>query len=249
MISNPGTTANRGGELPAIKAVIQASFLDWRGMISSVVFLGACNFRCPYCHNSDLVLCPERLVTFPLDEVRDYLNTYENWLDGVVISGGEPCINSGLPALIAELRALGLKIKLDTNGSRPEVLEQLIQDGMLDYVAMDFKAPLNEFSYRRCTGVWTDVTAIGRSIDLLRAGAIDYEFRVTICPGLLDTNDLLSMGERIQGARRFTLQGFAPHNTLDSSFAGRVPYSNEKLDQMRHAVAPYVEECLLVPSP
>jgi len=249
MMSNLGTTANKEGEFPAIKAVIQASFIDWRGMISSVIFLGACNFRCPYCHNSDLVLWPERLVTFPLDEVRDYLSTYESWMDGVVISGGEPCINPGLPALIVELRSLGLKIKLDTNGSRPDVLERLIQDGMLDYVAMDFKAPLNEFSYRRCAGVWTDVTAIGRSIDLLRAGAVDYEFRVTICPGLLDTKDLISMGERIRSARRFVLQGFVPQNTLDSSLAERVPYSMEKLDEMRHAVAPFVEECILIPSP
>ena len=214
-------------------------------MISCVIFLGTCNFRCPYCHNKDLVLWPNQLDSISLGDIRHYVSSYSDWLDGIVISGGEPCLHSGLPNLIEEFRRMGMKIKLDTNGTRPALLKQLIRNGLLDYVAMDFKAPLNEFSYRRCSGVWTDIRAIGQSIDLLLKGQIDYEFRVTICPGLLSIEDIESMCERIQGAKRFVLQGFVPQNTLDPAMIERMPYTTEKMEAMQKMASSYVEECLI----
>jgi pyruvate formate lyase activating enzyme len=248
MTLNPHNPVKSTKKIPAIKAFIQTSFLDWRSQICSVVFLGRCNFRCPYCHNRDLVLWPQKLSNLRIQDIRDCISSYEGWLDGVVISGGEPCLNPDLPHLIDEFRNLGLKIKLDTNGSRPELLKQIIRDGLIDYVAMDFKAPLNEFSYRRCTGVWTDVKAIGKSLDLLLKGNVDYEFRVTICPGLLDLEDIKYMGERIEGAKRFVLQNFVPQNTLDASMSELVPYNMEKLEKMKQVISHNVEECLIISS-
>ena len=243
---NLHTSAKRTKKIPAIKAFIQTSFLDWRSQICSVVFLGGCNFRCPYCHNRDLVLCPQKLSDIPLQDIRDCISSYKDWLDGVVISGGEPCLNPELPDLIYEFRNLGLKIKLDTNGSRPELLKQVINDGLVDYVAMDFKAPLNEFSYRRCTGVWTDVRAIGKSLDILLTEDVDYEFRVTVCPDLLDLKDIEYMGERIEGAKRFVLQNFVPQNTLETSMNEIVPYTSEKLEKMKEIISHNVKECLII---
>jgi pyruvate formate lyase activating enzyme len=188
------------------------------------------------------------LSDLPLQDIRDCISSYGDWLDGVVISGGEPCLNPELPHLIDEFRNLGLKIKIDTNGSRPELLKQIIRDGLVDYVAMDFKAPLNEFSYRRCSGVWTDIKAISRSLDLLLAGNVDYEFRVTICPGLLDIEDIKYMGERIEGAKRLVLQNFVPQNTLETSMSELVPYTREKLEKMKQVISHNVEECLIISS-
>lgn len=245
-MSNLSAHVKRVHETPAIKAFLQTSFLDWRGRICPVIFLGNCNFRCPYCHNKDLVLCPDMLPTTPLSEVLDRISSYEDWLDGIVISGGEPCLNPGLPDFIKKLRKTGLQIKIDTNGSRPKLLSQLIHEGIVDYVAMDFKAPLNEFSYRRCTGIWTDVETIGQSLDILLKGSVDYEFRVTICPGLLDVEDIKSMAERVQNAKRFVLQNFVAQNTLDPSFAEMTPYSREKLEKMKEAASAYVQECIVI---
>lgn len=244
-LHNPVKKANK---IPAIKAFIQTSFLDWRSQICSVVFLGRCNFRCPYCHNRDLVLWPQKLPDLPLQDIRDFLSSHGDWLDGIVISGGEPCLDQDLPNLINEFRNLGLKIKLDTNGSQPEHLKRIIKDGLVDYVAMDFKAPLNEFSYRRCTGVWTDVKAIGQSLDLLLEGNVDYEFRVTVCPGLLDVEDIKHMGESIDGAERFVLQNFVPQNTLDISMSELAPFTMEKLEKMKQVISHNVKECLIISS-
>jgi pyruvate formate lyase activating enzyme len=194
------------------------------------------------------VLWPQKLSDLPLQDIRDFISSHGDWLDGIVISGGEPCLNQGLPHLINEFRNLDLKIKLDTNGSRPELLKQIIADGLVDYVAMDFKAPLNELSYRRCTGVRTDIKAIGRSLDLLLEGNVDYEFRVTICPSLLDVDDIKNMGERIEGAQRFVLQNVVPQNTLDISMGKLVPYTMEKLEKMKQAISHNVKECLIISS-
>ena len=246
MTSNLRIPVEREKKIPDIKAFMQTSFLDWRSMVSAVVFLGRCNFRCPYCHNKDLVLWPEKMANISFSDIKRCISSYEDWIDGVVISGGEPCISPSLPNLIKEFRHMGLKIKLDTNGSYPDVLEQLIRDDLLDYVAMDFKAPLNEFSYRRCSGVWTDIKAIGKSLDLLLEGNVDYEFRVTICPGLLEVEDIKSMGERIQGAKRFVLQSFVPQNTLDPSMTEGPPCAKETMEDMKRALSPYVENCFVI---
>lgn len=186
------------------------------------------------------------LSTTPLSDVLDCISSHEGWLDGIVISGGEPCLNPGLPDFIKGFRKAGLQTKIDTNGSNPKLLARLIHEGIVDYVAMDFKAPLNEFIYRRCTGVWTDIGAIGQSLDLLLKGAVDYEFRVTVCPGLLDVEDIVSMAKRIKDAKRFVLQNFVAQNTLDPSYSKIAPYPMEKLEEMKNAASVYVKDCMVI---
>ncbi len=205
--------------LPPIKGFLETSFIDWPGKLCAILFLGGCNFRCPFCHNHPLVLAPENMETIPFEEILDRLAARKNWLAGVCISGGEPTLSPGLPNLIAQLKAEGWAIKLDTNGSRPEVLERLLADKLLDMVAMDVKAPLVKDKYERCTGCQVDLGAIQKSIDLLQHSLIPHEFRMTIAPGLHTEEDILAWGQQFDHSRsRLTLQNFNPRTTLDVKF-------------------------------
>lgn len=245
-MSNLKLSVKESQKKTIIKGFIKTSLLDWRGRISCVIFFGGCNFRCPYCHNKELVFSADELPTIPFYDIKEYIVSYNDWLDGVVISGGEPCLNEDLPFFCERIKKLGMQIKLDTNGSRPQILSQLIREGLIDYVAMDFKAPLNEFGYRRCTGVWPDIKSIGQSIELLLKEEIDYEFRVTVCNGLLNKDDIRSMGEIVKGAKRFVLQNFVPQNTLVPSFAHVLPFAHEKLEEMKDILHAYVQEILII---
>lgn len=205
--------------LPPIKGFLETSFIDWPGKLCAILFLGGCNFRCPFCHNHPLVLAPETMEAIPFTEILYRLAARKNWLAGVCISGGEPTLSPGLPNLIAQLKAKGWAIKLDTNGSRPEVLEQLLADKLLDMVAMDVKAPLVQEKYERCTGCQVDLTAIQKSINLLQHSTIPHEFRMTIAPGLHTEEDILVWGQQFDRSRsRLTLQNFNPRSTLDVEF-------------------------------
>lgn len=231
-----------------IKSVIKTSFLDWRGKISTVLFLGGCNFRCPYCHNKDLVLYPQNINNIPLNNVINIILHNHGWVDGIVITGGEPTLNPHyLTHLTHTLRKTGLPIKLDTNGSHPAILEYLIENSLIDYVAMDFKAPLRDDAYALCSGIHhPPLPKIKQSIHTLLKHKIDYEFRITVCPTLLSTNDILSMAQSIDGAKKLTLQNFRPHNTLNPSFETIPPYSKTRLNNLRKITLPYVQECTIV---
>ncbi|HCC54090.1 MAG TPA: anaerobic ribonucleoside-triphosphate reductase activating protein [Desulfobulbaceae bacterium] len=205
--------------LPPIKGFLETSFIDWPGKLCAILFLGGCNFRCPFCHNHPLVLAPEKMEDIPFTEILYRLAERKNWLAGVCISGGEPTLSPGLPNLITQLKAEGWAIKLDTNGSRPEVLERLLADKLLDMVAMDVKAPLVQEKYERCAGSQVDLAAIQKSIDLLQHSLIPHEFRMTIAPALHTEEDILVWGQQFDHSRsRLTLQNFNPRTTLDVEF-------------------------------
>lgn len=137
-----GVSAARAPVPPVIKGFIETSFLDWRGLISAVLFLPGCNFACPYCHNFTLVSDPDSLMSLPLDSVLDRLRPFVGWIDGVVVSGGEPTLHPGLEELLGLIHQEGFQVKLDTNGYRPEVVKRVVEAGLVDMVAMDVKAPL-----------------------------------------------------------------------------------------------------------
>jgi len=167
-----------------IKGFNRMSLVDWDGMVAATLYLPSCNFRCPYCHNAPLVLLPDQYGSIPLKEVLPYITEHKDFLDGAVITGGEPCMHSTTPELATELKNAGMRIKIDTNGSFPDMLESLIKEDLVDYVAMDIKAPLDFDSYSKSAGI-TDRRLIDRvrgSIDLLMDGEIDYEFRTTVVP-------------------------------------------------------------------
>ena len=199
-----------------VGALQRFTLLDFPGKVACIVFTQGCNFRCPYCYNVDLVL-PERFKE-PIsnDEVFSFLRSREGLLDGVVITGGEPTLQEGLENFIREVKNMGFSVKLDTNGSRPEVIKRLLDDGFVNYVAMDVKAPIEK--YGEVTRAKVNVEDIKESIAIIMNSCVDYEFRTTIVKELLTFDDILKIGNMIKGARRYYLQRFIPQNTLDPDF-------------------------------
>ena len=200
-----------------IKGFIPHSLMDWEGKIASVVFLAGCNMRCPYCHACHLVMGQPALERIPATSILAYLDEHAEWVDGVVISGGEPTIHDGLGGLIDAIRAPGLAIKLDTNGTRPEVIKALLSGHKLDYIAMDVKAPLDG-RYATAAGGDVDLGAIARSMELVMGDGVDYEFRTTVCRALHDEHDLLDMAHALAGAKRWILQPFRPLDCIDPQY-------------------------------
>ncbi len=231
----------------AIKGFDQMSLVDWDGMVATTLYTSGCNFRCPYCHNSGLVLFPDQYESIPVDEILDYVREHNDFIDGVVLTGGEPCIHSNIGGVIKQLREVGVRVKLDTNGSFPELLESLIDKELLDYVAMDVKAPLDFDSYSKSAGITDRRTfeKVRDSIDLLMEGRVDYEFRMTVVPALHRASDLLRVAEQIRGARRFVLQNYVPRDTLDPAFLNETPYDAERLEEFKKMMAPMFDECLI----
>jgi len=231
----------------AIKGFEQMSLVDWDGMVASTLYTSGCNFRCPYCHNSGLVLLPDQYESIPLDEILDYVKEHNDFIDGVVITGGEPCIHKNIGGFIKQLREVGVGVKLDTNGSFPDLLESLIDRELLDYVAMDVKAPLDFDSYSKSAGITDRRTfeKVRDSIDLLMEGRVDYEFRMTVVPALHRASDLQRVAEQIKGARRFVLQNYVARDTLDPAFLKETPYDAERLEEFKKMMAPMFDECLI----
>ena len=223
-----------------IKGLEKFAPLDFRGFISSTVFLGGCNFRCPYCHNADLVLRPETLDTLPLDCFATFLDSRKGWLEAVCVSGGEPLLDDNLEVLLRIIKDRNLLVKVDTNGSRPDRLEDLIGAKLVDLVAMDVKAPLGR--YKEVTRSNVDEGEIFRSIELLRASEISHMFRTTLVPGLVGERDLLEVAQMLHGARVFQVQQFARHNTIDKEYMQIQPIPPEEISRLAELVKPYFAE-------
>jgi len=231
--------------MPEIKGFNKNTFLDWDGRIASIIFLPGCNYRCPYCHASALVTRPDTQPTIPLGEIDAYLAQNRGWIDGVVITGGEPTLHPGLFDLIDHLIEGGLKIKLFTNGSRPDVLRELVRTGRLAAISMDLKGPLDA-RYERAAGVPVDLDAIRTSVDVIIKGGIPYEFRTTVCPAVLTHDDVIDTARSVRGAGLWTLQQFRPVDCLDPTFEKIVPYEGDQLDRMAEAAGEFVGRCTVV---
>lgn len=220
-----------------IKGFLETSFVDWPGNVVSVLFLPGCNFRCPFCHNHSLVLNPEGYEDIPLENILNRLDEMGGWVDGVCITGGEPTIHPLLPSLIQEIKGLGLRVKLDTNGSHPHVLRSLGEEGLVDFVAMDVKAPLDELSYARAAGVPVDLQKVRESISFLTKAKVEHEFRITIVPALHREEDLLQLARQLRGSSSLTPQNFDPQDPLDGRLKGISPYPEEWLGEMGERIA------------
>ncbi len=229
-----------------IKGFLETSFLDWPGKVVSVIFLSSCNFRCPYCHNHPIVLRPEQVAGLSLSEILPRLNKFQGWIDGVVISGGEPTLYKKLPGLIKSIRKNNFLVKLDTNGSNPHILRKLLEDGLLDYVAMDVKAPLDELRYSRAAGKPVNIANIKESLNLLLNGQIDYEFRTTICPALLNEDDCRDLFKQISGAKRLVLQNFNPQSPLDPRLKDVKPLPGDKMRELGKMAKEWVGDCRVI---
>jgi pyruvate formate lyase activating enzyme len=223
-----------------IKGLIKFAPKDFAGFISSTVFLGGCNFRCPFCHNSDLVLKPQTLPTFSMDYFISYLDSRKGWLEGVCVSGGEPLIHEDLQVLLALIKERNLLVKIDTNGSLPQVLEELIQRKLIDQVAMDVKAPLDR--YHEACGAAVRPEDILKSIEIIKNSGLAYLFRTTAVPGLVGAEDIRKIGEMLDGAKLFQVQQFQPENTIDRNYLQARPYSSEELLALARSAEPYFAE-------
>ncbi len=223
-----------------IKGWVKSTLLDYPGRVAACLFCGSCNLRCPNCHNRQLVLTPHDLPDIPDTEVFAFLQRRRGLLDGVVISGGEPTLQPDLPDFCRHVHELGFLVKLDTNGYRPEMLKHLLDQGLLDYVAMDLKAPPSKYSH--LSGIDIDIQRIQQSIDVLMNGTTDYEFRTTVVPGMLTDQDIEAIARWISGAQRYFLQQFVPHNTLDPSMGRLIPYLPAQLNAMAEAARTWVAQ-------
>jgi pyruvate formate lyase activating enzyme len=214
-----------------IKGLQKTTLIDYPKKTASVIFLGGCDFHCPYCQNKDLVLNYVNLPTIKEEEILEFLNKRKKYIDGVVISGGEPCLYKELPNFISRVKNLGFLIKLDTNGSNPVMLKELIDKKLIDYIAMDIKAPLSKYEF--VTKVKINKENIKKSINLIKTGDIDYEMRITIVPRLITKKDIREIGNWLKGIRKFYIQQFRPITCLDKSFEKIKPFSVGELKEFQ----------------
>lgn len=226
-----------------IGALQRFSLIEYPGKICAVVFVQGCNFRCPYCYNRELV-DPARFLQ-PLDEteVFAFLERRRGKIDAVAITGGEPTLQPDLSGFIRRVRDMGYLIKVDSNGSNPEVLEGLIRSHLVDYIAMDIKGPLQK--YGKLTGCAVDAEKIRDSFATVMSSGVDYEFRTTVVASQLLSQDLMEIIMMIAGARLYALQRFIPTKTLDEDFMKETTYTDEEFEKLAAGLRPYVSRLVL----
>ena len=219
-----------------IHGLQKMTLLDFPGQVACTVFLGGCEFRCPFCHNADLLDMTAPGIMND-DELLEFLKKRKGLLDGVAFTGGEPLLRKDLPALLARVRDIGYKIKVDTNGDHPDLLKEIVQAGLADYIAMDVKN--SPARYAETIG-WEsfDTAAVDESIRFLLTGQVGYEFRTTVVRQFHDEASFEAIAQWIDGAERYELQGFVDRDTVP--FAGLEACSREEMEHFADIVRPHV---------
>ncbi len=235
---------NQQESLIGIKGYEGTTLIDFPGRISTLIFIGGCNFRCPFCHNPELVL-PNLLRETPnlsLDEIKDIIRKRSKIIRGVSFTGGEPLIWNGLPELLRWIKdELGLPTKIDTNGYLPDRLRKVIDEGLVDYVAMDIKAAPED--YPEATGVPNlDFGKILESVDIIKSSGIEYEFRTTAVPTFVTEESIRKIGEVSRGARLHAIQQFRNLKTLSGDYADIKPYPRAVLDRLVEILSQFVQK-------
>ena len=223
-----------------IKGLEKFASRDFPGYISATLFTGGCNFRCPYCHNADLVLRPEAIESYPYEAVQQFLESRKDWLEAVCVSGGEPLLHSDISELFQDLKDRGLRTKLDTNGAFPQQLVSLLDADLLDFVAMDIKAPMDKYSAVTRTSV--DIKNIKCSSDIILGSGVDHVFRTTVVPGLISHADIRDICKMLSGARSYQVQTFSPENSLDITYRKVEPFSQDEFQQYVQIAQEYFPE-------
>ena len=221
-----------------ISGIQKLTLLDYPGTVACTLFTGGCNFRCPFCHNASLVL-PEQIEEAAIseDEVMSFLKKRTGMLDGVAITGGEPLLHADLPELLRKIKGLGYKIKLDTNGSNPKLLREIVEAGLVDRVAMDIKNDPEQ--YMLTVGCKVDMKAVEQSKDYLLSGVIDYEFRTTVVKGIHTKESLVAAAKWISGAKEYYLQQFKDSgNLIDPEEL--TAFDEKQMHELADAVREYV---------
>ena len=227
----------------------KTSLIEYPGKIATVLFTGGCNFRCPFCYNADLVQRPGELSDLPGKTVLEYLRTNRELYQALVISGGEPTLNAEIPEFLAEVKALGLCTGLETNGTNPDMIGRLLEEDLVDYIAMDVKAPLTWPAYQKAAGLaegdrgW--IEKIRATLELLKTTKVTVELRCTLVPKIHNREDLLHLARQLRGHRRFVLQQFAPERSLDPLYRDEAPFNAETLRELRSQIADLFGSCEL----
>ena len=221
-----------------IHGIQKLTLVDYPGHPAAILFTGDCNFRCPFCQNAPLVLSLSSEPVIAEDEIFSFLKKRKGMLEGVVVTGGEPTLQKDLIPYLGRLKGLGYLVKLDTNGYRPDILEKAMESGYVDYVAMDIKTSLDE--YPVVAGIKNlDVSRIERSVELLKTGAVDYEFRTTVVEPLHHKENFEKIGELLKGCRRYYLQSFVDSGNIIGKNC--FPPSQEQLKNYLKTVSNYIE--------
>ena len=223
-----------------IKGLQKTTLLDFPSKVACTVFTGGCNFRCPFCHNASLVIRPDAASGFDTEEFFAYIQKRKGILDGVCITGGEPLLHKDIIPFMERIKSLGLLIKLDTNGSFPELLSEIIARGLVDYIAMDIKN--SEEKYASTCGIHRFPDGVNESIELIMSCGVDYEFRTTVVDELHTVEDIERIAERIRGAKRYFIQSFT--DSGDLIISGFSSCSMQKMQEMLAAakkILPAVE--------
>lgn len=229
------------------------TLIDYPGRLAATVFLFGCNFRCPWCYAPHLVLPQSKKGQTLIGEISQkdffsFLKERKKLLEGVVICGGEPTIHKELPQFITEIKKLSFLVKIDTNGSNPEMLQKLVRPGkgqapLVDCLAMDIKAPLVEEKYQQAVNLKIDIDKIKKSLDIIKNCGIDYELRTTVVPGLHTKDDIIDIAKSISPAKNYFLQNFRAEQTLSPGFKNKKPYSLDYLLEMQRIISPFFEVC------
>ncbi len=226
--------------------MIETSLIDWEGKIVSTLYVPSCNFRCPYCYNCDLILHPENFPDISQREINNYLLERKDFIDGICMSGGEPTLYPDLSAYFKGIKDKGFLIKLDTNGTNPKLLKNLMDFGLVDYIALDIKSSLDFENYFKAAGIKDKMMMekVKDSIELIMNSKIDYEFRTTIVPLLHSEDTIIKIARYISGAKKYVLQNFSPlEKTLEPSFQKIQPCSDEKMQELSEKAKKYVPNC------
>lgn len=217
----------------------KTTLIDYPGKVACMIYTVGCNFRCPYCHNPELV--DETAEIIDSETIFAFLKERKPLLDGVVITGGEPTLHDDLIEFLKRIKDLGYLIKLDSNGTRPEMIKEILSLNLVDYIAMDMKSPLEKYSQQVARPVNTE--NIQESIRLIMKSNVEYEFRTTVVKSLLSEQDILSIAQSIRGAKKYYLQKFIPTKILNPQLIRKATYSIEEFEHLKNIVSPYVHYC------
>ena len=216
----------------------KTSLLEYPDRISAIVWTVGCNFKCPFCYNTALVEGNVELI--PEDEILSFLKKRKGMLEALSISGGEPLLQKDIADFTAKVKKLEYLVKIDTNGMYPKKLKELIDNKLVDYIAMDVKAPLER--YQEVTRSKVKEEGIVRSVGIIKNSGLEYVFRTTVVPDLLGAEDIKKISQMLNGAKSYQLQQFVPVNTIDSHYMQKKPYTREEIQTFAKIADPYFSE-------
>ena len=226
-----------------IAGLQKSSLLDYPSKIAAVIFTLGCNFRCPYCHNPNLITAVSSNSLFDETAVFNFLKQRQGKLDAVVVSGGEPSLQKDIAEFFRKIKDLGYLAKLDTNGTNPDVIKRLVNEKLVDYIAMDIKSPLNKYEQTVCRSI--DIGKISESIEFIMSCGVEYEFRTTVVRSQLDILDFENIGKILKGAKRYYLQKFRSDITLNPNFSKEQTYTDMEFEKIQSILKSYIDEVLI----